>query len=263
MALYVVNHEMGAVLMRRYRQIASKALKTKVMMENPGLLPYIPKTTWYTPHTLDRMLAVFPTVFIKPDKGGGGAGILRVQKEREGRFQICFRKVCRSVERFRLAGMVNGLLIPGKRYLIQQGIDLARIQGRPVDIRILLQKPERKWVISGMVAKVAAQGQFVTNHSKGGKPVSLEKAFALIWGKETPVASFLLDQLKELALRTAFVLDSRFPGIKELGIDVGADQSGRLWIFEVNTRPQFQMFRKVQGPGFYTEILKRHRQAAR
>ena len=34
------------------------------------------------------------------------------------------------------------------------------------------------------------------------------------------------------------MLENRFPGIGQLGFDYGIDQNGKIWIFEVNTRPQ-------------------------
>jgi glutathione synthase/RimK-type ligase-like ATP-grasp enzyme len=248
--------------MRTYRQIASKGLKTKVMMEEPLLRPFIPHTAWLTKRGLDRMLYVFPTVFIKPDKGGGGAGIVRVQRMTEG-YSVSFRNQCRKVDRNGLHRHLESLLLPHKRYLIQEGIQLATIDRRPFDVRVLLQKPTHFWVISGMIAKKAARSQFVTNHCKGGTPVALEQALKQMEGVPVPPAR-ILEELKRISLLTAKVLDKRFPGIRELGLDVGIDQQGRLHIFEVNTRPQFQMFRKIQAPpGVYKKILQRHRQVTK
>ncbi|OYD07952.1 YheC/YheD family protein [Paludifilum halophilum] len=249
--------------MRRYRQIASKALKTKVMLENPILAPYIPFTTWYSEASLKRMLSSYPTVFVKPDKGGGGAGIIRVRRVTERGYQVNFHRTGRMVDAEHLHAVISRLQRIDKRYLIQQGIDLARINGRPVDIRVLLQKPGRRWIVSGMIAKVAARGQFVTNHCKGGQPISVERALSLSGNTGNPLPSDRTEELEKMALLTAWVLDSRFPGLRELGIDVGADQEGKLWIFEVNTRPQFQMFRKTERKKEYRKILNHHRRLVR
>ncbi|MDR6225407.1 YheC/YheD family protein [Desmospora profundinema] len=244
--------------MRTYRQIASKGLKTKVMMEEPLLRPFIPHTAWLTKRGLYQMLGIFPTVFVKPDKGGGGAGIVRIQRTING-YQICFQKRCREVDRKGLYRDLESVLLPHKRYLMQEGVHLATIDSRPFDVRVLLQKPGHQWVISGMVAKLAAPRRFVTNHCKGGTPVALEQALERMKGIPAQPAH-ILEELKRVSLLTAQVLDTRFPGIRELGLDVGIDRRGRLQVIEVNTRPQFQMFSKIRVPGVYKKILQRHRQ---
>jgi hypothetical protein len=33
-------------------------------------------------------------------------------------------------------------------------------------------------------------------------------------------------------------MESQFPGVGQLGFDYGLDYSGKIWILEVNTRPQ-------------------------
>ncbi|PTM56867.1 YheC/YheD family protein [Desmospora activa] len=244
--------------MRSYRQIASKGLKTKVMLEQPLLRPFIPHTLWFTKDGLKQMLEVFPTVFVKPDKGGGGAGIVRIQRITAG-YRLCFRQKCRNVSREGVDRALSSLLLPHKQYLIQEGIDLATIDSRPFDVRVLLQKPGSRWVISGMIAKVAARRQFVTNHCKGGSPVALGQALERMEGVPVKPRQ-IIEELIRVSFLTAKVLDARFPGIRELGLDVGIDRQGRLHIFEVNTRPLFQMFRKIQVPGVYKKILHRHRQ---
>jgi hypothetical protein len=65
---------------------------------------------------------------------------------------------------------------------MQHRINLVRIWGRPFDVRILFQKPERKWGISGICAKVVAPGKIVTNYCKGGQPLEFVRALCTIMG---------------------------------------------------------------------------------
>src|SRR5690606_17398085 len=229
---------------RRYQQIASKMLKTRVLQQDPFLRRMIPETLWYTPANLAEMLERYDTVYVKPDKGGGGVGILRIEKQEAGRYRICFRTRCKAVDRRRLSAVVESCFSPGKRYLIQQGIQLMLYRGSPFDLRILLQKPHRRWIVSGMVAKVAASGRLVTNSSAGGHPRPVEAALARV-ARDRLGRERLSRELHHMAERVAVVLNERCPGLRELGIDVGGDQEGRLRIFEVNTRPQFKMFSKI------------------
>jgi D-alanine-D-alanine ligase-like ATP-grasp enzyme len=64
--------------------------------------------------------------------------------------------------------------------------------------------------------------------------------------------------LAKISYLTAEVLERRFPGLKELGIDVGLDWMGKPWIFEVNTRPYFRMFSKIRNPSMYRRIMNNH-----
>jgi glutathione synthase/RimK-type ligase-like ATP-grasp enzyme len=243
---------------RRYQQIASKMLKTRVLLQDPFLREMIPETLWYSRMNLMEMLERHDTVYVKPDKGGGGVGILRIEKRGMDCYRVCFRTRCKVVNRRQLLEAVESLLSSGKRYLLQQGIQLAHYRGSPFDLRILLQKPNRRWIVSGMVAKVAASGRFVTNYSRGGHPLPVEKALATV--ASLPMERERISRaLHHMAERVAAVLNERFPGLRELGIDVGIEPGGRLWIFEVNTRPQFKMFSKIGRRDIFAKIMKYHR----
>ncbi|MNC81724.1 Endospore coat-associated protein YheD [compost metagenome] len=45
-------------------------------------------------------------------------------------------------------------------------------------------------------------------------------------------------EMRSLTLTCTQIMESQFPGIGQLGFDYGLDHSGRIWILEVNTRPQ-------------------------
>lgn len=249
-----------AVMKRKlkYRQIASKAMKHVVMWKHPYLRSCLPATAWYSEENIKKMMMQFPTVFVKPDKGGGGSGIVRIRKLTH-RFEVCFRKNCRMVEERNLGRTVEKLLSPSRRYILQEGVELATIKERPFDIRVLLQKPRDRWTLSGMVVKVAARGRFVTNHCKGGQPMEMKKALHAMDGEGiTPEKT--IRELEKISYLTADVLERSFPGLKELGIDVGLDREGTPWIFEVNTRPFFRMFSKIGNPSVYRKILRNHQQ---
>ncbi|MDA8351999.1 MAG: YheC/YheD family protein [Firmicutes bacterium] len=240
-------------------KVASKGLKHQVMEQHPSLRSYLPRTSWFSQESLNRWATRFPVTFLKPDQGGGGTGILRIRREGGGSFEVCDRRFCCSVLSSDLYTAVKKKMLPERRYLVQEGIQLAVIRGRPFDIRVMLQKPGGRWVISGMVAKVAAKGQFVTNRCKGGRPLTVERALEEVSIREKREVEEVLRELKQMSLLTAKVLGARFPGLRELGIDVGMDRRGHLWVFEVNTRPRFQLFRKVGQPRLYSRILQTHR----
>lgn len=76
-----------------YQQVASKRLKTMVLMTNHRVRPYIPETRRLNPRHLKQMLHRHASLFIKPDKGGGGVGAVKLLKR--GRRKIELRTLNR------------------------------------------------------------------------------------------------------------------------------------------------------------------------
>ncbi|RAL23376.1 YheC/YheD family protein [Thermoflavimicrobium daqui] len=245
---------------RRYQQIASKALKTMVLLKHDSVKPYIPESGWYHQETLLSMLEKYTSVYIKPDKGGGGEGIIRIRQIQDEIYEYCSPYHCRYVVgKKQLIKAIDRKLSPLKRYIIQQGISLATIKDRPFDLRIFLQKPDEKWELTGMVAKIASPGQIVTNYCKGSRPCEVSRVLRYITRNNEKKMSELFYELYYLSKNVAKILNHRFNGLKELGIDVGIDKQNHIWIFEVNTRPRFKMFSKLVNPIMYNQIVKNHK----
>lgn len=71
--------------------------------------------------------------------------------------------------------------------------------------------------------------------------------------------NFLMRKIYNLSKEIAKTLNIFFPGLRELGIDLGVDKNLDIWIFEVNTRPDFKMFRVLDNHHMYDRIRKTHR----
>jgi hypothetical protein len=120
--------------------------------------------------------------------------------------------------------------------LIQQGISLARIGGRPIDYRVKVVKNGGVWEFRSMVGRLARPGLFVTNLCKGGTMLSCREGLR----RSLPriKASAKKAEMRRLTLVCIELMERHFPGIGELGFDYAVDLSGKIWILEVNTRPQ-------------------------
>jgi glutathione synthase/RimK-type ligase-like ATP-grasp enzyme len=242
---------------KRFQQIASKGLKTIILKRDTQIKPYIPKTVWYREDVLYTMLKTYGTVFIKPDKGGGGVGIIRIQNLTGGLVECKSLKHHKIIPINELNKLLQSSLNPDKLYLIQQGIPLAKVKDRPFDIRLMLQRTTKEWELTGIAAKIAAPGKIVTNYCKGGQPYKASDAVRQVCGLSETRQK--MKELKKLAYRVANVLSKKFKGLRELGIDAGMDNNGKIWIFEVNTRPTYGMFRKLNNLQMYYKIRKNRR----
>ncbi|OPG97767.1 hypothetical protein B2I21_14575 [Chryseobacterium mucoviscidosis] len=217
------------------RQLASKWLKTAALLKYPVAAVHIPQTKTFNSGNLLNMLSHYGMVYIKPVVGGGGYGVIRVSAS-GGAYRYTHMKITRSFTHFNQMYRSLIRVKARRRYLIQQGIHLATIQGRPVDYRVKVVKTERGWVFRSMVGRLARPGLVVTNLSKGGTMLSGRRALALslpyISGK------YKRREMRSLTLTCTRIMESQFPGVGQLGFDYGLDHSGKIWILEVNTRPQ-------------------------
>ncbi|GAA3407982.1 YheC/YheD family protein [Paenibacillus hodogayensis] len=216
------------------RQVASKWVKTSVLRQDSRVAPYIPETRIFSPDNLSAMLGHYGRVVIKPVVGTGGQGVIMIIKS--GSSYVMRHR--RKVRRF---GSFGGLLaavrsLRRKRtYLIQRGIQLATIRGRPIDYRVKMVKEKGNWVTRSMVGRLANPGMFVTNLCRGGTMMS--SAQGIRRSLSSKVVRRKKNEMRNVTRISIPLLERHFPGIGQLGFDYGFDRSGKMWIFEVNTRP--------------------------
>lgn len=216
------------------RLVASKWSKFAVLLQHSGVAKHIPAMRRYSAENLAAMLRQFQFVVAKPIVGTGGSRVMKIQKV--GNSFMLHSAGTRTMYRNwnELLQAINR--ISQKRPLmLQQGIHLATIDGRPVDYRVKLAKVGRKWEIRAVVGRLARPGLFVTNLCQGG--TQLRGRYAV--GRTFPAAQVKskIDTMVGVSRTCTMLLESKYPGIGMLGYDFGIDKMGSVWIFEVNTKP--------------------------
>jgi hypothetical protein len=280
----------------RIQRVSSKWAKTKVILQNRQLAIFIPVTQKYNLDHLTELLDVYGTVYIKPDRGTYGSGVMRAERrivhlspsgqqpdqgdsiadnsEAETVEQIMYiLRYAKDAEVYNSAAELHAALLPkikGRPYLVQQGIDLLRHQDRPFDLRVLTQKsPAGSWETTGMLGRVAAPQKVVTNYHNGGSIFSVEALFKEHMSPGEKAQT--IQQLKSLGVKIGTQLETAYPGLKEIGLDVALDQHHDLWLLEVNTLPAIMVFKMFPDKSIYRRIhryavaygrLKRIRPAA-
>lgn len=216
------------------RHVANKWTKFAVLLEHDGVAKHIPSMRRFTPQNLQEMLQQHSFVVAKPLVGTGGNRVVKIQKINGG-YLYHYYGDKRKVRSW--AALLSGInrIRRGRPYMLQQGIHLTTIKGRPLDYRVKMVKAKRSWVIRAVVGRLARPGLFVTNLCRGGTLLkgvnALRRTFpaSLVRSKK--------DTMCGVARTCTFLLESRYPGLGALGYDFGIDRSGRVWILEVNTRP--------------------------
>ncbi|MCD9023951.1 YheC/YheD family protein [Cohnella silvisoli] len=219
----------------RSRQLASKWLKTNALLSDPYIARHIPSSRLFSAANLRMMISRFGMVILKPVRGAGGIGVMKVERHGIG-FKLSHKKHRRTFSSFtRLMSALNRTC-RRRSYLIQRGIHLATIGGRPIDYRVKYVKENGRWTYRAMVGRMARRGLFVTNLCRGGSQMTAAHGIRRSLSKR--LVGLKKREMRQLTKASTGLLESRYPGIGQLGYDYGIDRNGHIWMLEVNTRPQ-------------------------
>ncbi|MEW9674059.1 YheC/YheD family protein [Ammoniphilus sp. 3BR4] len=230
-------------------------MNIKVMGRDPSILSSLPETKIFTSKNFDEMMDQYGTVILKPNSGGGGAGVMKVSRLSGGEYLIhrgTVKKVLSSKE-----GALGYLIrnTSSRTYIVQQYIPMSTINGRPFDLRVMVQrKKEVPWIITGKLAKVAGPHHIITNVARSkGYVLSATSALTKTFSNEK--AESILKKLDEICLRAAKQLEEAY-GFKTIGFDMAIDKEGNPWVLESNSKPAISFFRKLNDKSYYRNMLK-------
>jgi hypothetical protein len=192
-----------------------------------------------------RMLRRYPMVYLKPNGGSKGMGIVKVNRLRGGKYAVSYR---RGDHNYQLIGAnwveAEQLIRKGmyhRSYVIQEGLPLARYHGRPFDVRVTLYKGgDGQWVVCGPAAKIAGKGSITTHVHNGGRVVPLGVVLNHAFGEQA-------EQVREHVNRAAITIAQSIERVThlqlgELGLDIGVTALGRVALFEANSKPGRMIF---------------------
>lgn len=233
--------------------VKSKLIKTKIMLKHRKLAKLIPSTRLFSQGKLLAMLKRYGMVYVKPDNGSQGRGVLRVEKRGAAyRYQSGVNIL--SFHSFQ--GMYQSIRqrTGSKCYVIQKGIHLLKYKGRPFDLRVMIQRnPAGRWEPTGTVGRVAHPRKAVTNGSQGGSICAADQLIKPFAGHIKTAR--LLQGINRIALLTAAQISRTYPAMNEFGLDIAIDRRLTPWILEVNTRPDPCPFTKLKRKDAINKII--------
>ncbi|MFM9278443.1 YheC/YheD family protein [Paenibacillus jiagnxiensis] len=234
-----------------------KMKKYREMLQIPDLRPHLPETHWMTNARALGMLKTYSSIFIKPNQGSGGSGIIRVKRLKDG-YEVRCGPSMKLVGASSVLKAIHSYRKSNDRYLVQKDLRLAKYHGMIFDIRVYLQKPKRRWMISGMAARVAAPLKFVTNYHKGGHAAPLREVLLSIFHNNSAKVDNCYRKIEKLSIVIAKTINKWHP-IHELGVDLAIDVNGRIWIIEANSRPGHMLFTQLSDRTMIRTILANKR----
>ncbi|TBL75077.1 YheC/YheD family protein [Paenibacillus thalictri] len=224
----------------------------QMLLAEPELSAYLPETLPYDGiRSLSGWFARHTEAILKPQKGSHGKGILHVRHNpQSGRYFVRGRDrlnhtVERVFERFPTFKRWLDSLISGRSYLIQRYLTLTTERGDAYDVRSLMQKDGTgRWRLTGMAVRCGQRGSITSNLHGGGEAAEIRAFLAGQFGEERSAA--ITAELEHLSHLLPETLERHHGRLAELGLDLGVDKDGRVWILEVNSKPGRSVFARLQ-----------------
>lgn len=234
----------------------SKLGKHKVMLKSARLRAALPATRTLSKRSLSDYLARYTKVIAKPTGGYGGAGVIQICAMIGGRYQIQSGKHKHTVTGLEAAYSYLRSKCKGKRYLIQKRISLAKVKGRPFDIRVMVQRRRgsHSWKVTGKLAKIAGAGYIITNTARSrGRVVPLSTALrrSNIRGASLSRIERSINSISLAAVRQLH----KYYRIRTIGVDAAVDHDGKVWIIEANFKPAVSLFNRLKDKTMYRRIM--------
>ncbi len=246
-------------------KITNKWTMTQLFAKEDSLKRWIPQTRSFSRQNLSKMIEDYSMLYIKPGNGTGGRSVLkltiktdgyellgrtsRYQKRREHfkTFDSLYQYISRWAEKEKIR---NGM------FMIQQGLDLGLLPNRVTDMRLLIQKDDHgKWDVTGQGMRIGGKNSPTSNLHGGGKAATTESILYKRFGEKK--ANDIIQESHRLAHTIVTVVEKHFGRMMELGLDIGVDVKGRIWLIEVNPKPGRDVFKKMGKIQQYRKTVQR------
>lgn len=237
----------------------------RLLENDPEANKHLPESVHNpAPEKIREMLERHHFLYFKPSGGSLGVGIYRLTfHPRRGYFVRYRRNGANVLLRFsRFSSMMRMLRTRhGHRlsqYVVQQGIRLVELDQCPIDFRFHMHKDgNNRWVVAGIGAKKAGRGSVTTHIKNGGSLMTPEQALNRTFGDRSDE---VLKDAKDTAVKLSEAIERNYSHtLGELGLDIGIDRNGGVWMFEANAKPGRSIFKhpalKDQGRASMQYIL--------
>lgn len=236
------------------QRVTGKWEKTNVLLRDATLQSLIPHTAKLSKDRLEEMLGRYGMVYVKPNRGTFGQGVIRIEKQ-EGHYTFQSGITKRSFTSLDALYSELKRATGSRLYLIQRGIHLLKHRNRRFDFRVMVQiSPAGKWETTGIIGRLAHPKKIVTNYHSGGTPLPYERLMST-HQSSSEQASYTA-KLRKIGVQVAQQLHSTYPRLKEIGVDVAVDTKLEPWILEVNTKPDPYLFRKLKDKSIFRKVYR-------
>lgn len=228
----------------------------QVMKGELRISPYLPETKVFTESSLWEFIHKYKQAIIKPCWEQWGRGIIQVSFLGNKEYELHSEsiKVILKGRKETYDYLKNNYLLKNS-YIVQQRIPLVTYENCPFDLRIMVQRKRNSpdWEVTGGLVRVALEGFIITNVTKYILPIEkvLQNTF-----RGQFISRDLLSEINRISLLIAIQLEKFYSQSRSIGLDMGLDEKGNIWIIEANFKPDIQLFCGLEDKSMYRTILK-------
>jgi len=189
---------------------------------------------------IDKALNLHNHVLLKPSKSNHGKGIYTIKKTGTT-YDISTDHSSKQYSKTEFEQLCNEVFLK-RVYLCQPFITSKTKEGLPFDVRLNVRRNrEGEWSTVKIYPKVGIGRAITSNVSQGGGISSINPFLKSQFGDQWKNVK---DKLKELSKTFPPYFQEFYDSqLDALGIDLGIDSNGNLWLFEVNVFPGATYFR--------------------
>lgn len=248
-----LNQEMDGRIINANR--FNKADFWNMMKGHPQLSAYLPETsTQINKEKLDHFLKKFERVFLKHTEKSLGKGMYQIRKDgsrykvRKNLEEHAIMMSSREIEQFLDEHRTD--------HILQQAIPLKTHENRKIDYRVIVVKDlNDTWRCRGIIGWLGEVNGLTINTLSEVLGKKVEAMLKLQFHYNRAEIKEKKNELIELGIALANELDKLAGPYVDLGIDIGLDVSGKLWVFEVNVCQDLRCPLWINDDGMYKEII--------
>jgi hypothetical protein len=228
----------------------NKWLLYKIMSKDPVIKKYLPMTrTVRKPNVIRKMLQRYKVVYLKSHIGRMGKNVLRVEAHYGGGYQYSYYRseqlTAGTVADFPALMNIVNKFFRGRKFLIQQGIELLKINNRFIDMRAELQHNGDGGVeIVGISVRLGQPRSPITTH---GDAIAFNDFYIKKMGYSKEQLEAFRSVVQKFLTGVYEFINNNYSKYAEMGIDFAIDKNKKIWFIEANAKSTHVSLNKAYG----------------
>lgn len=227
------------------------------LIQHPGIAAHMPTTELITSmQVIKDLLNNYEAVVVKPMRNSLGIGVMRVISKNNVH-RVDGRNFKNKIFHRTFPSRTALLLWLRNQFKVkmiaQPYLQLSTPDGIPFDIRVLVQKTGKgEWGETGRAVRAGVKNGLTSNLCGGGKAYSYESFLRKYFSEEQMVK--INQEIDFIVKELPPFLEGRHGRLVELGIDIGVDRWGQVWLIEVNSKPGRASFRQIEEGKHFRDV---------
>jgi glutathione synthase/RimK-type ligase-like ATP-grasp enzyme len=203
------------------------------------LKPFLPETKIFRKiFNVEQMMEKYDAVYIKPIKGMQGKRVAKIEKKDDKLLIQYIDDDTKKDYTFNNLYEAKDFLernFGDENFILQQPLNL-RFNESIIDFRVIMIKDQTgEWKNYGILGRNGVKGQIVSNRHRGGKVEQGEVALGKMFADKGTILEYC-KLMENLAKKAAQTIENCGFHFGKLGIDIGIDTDGNIWLIEINHR---------------------------